>query len=94
MAQTAQKRSDPIAPEEETIPPIRRKEREEPIAAAGVMADLNPVPPTPRPDSEEEEIAIASGRYAAPAPRASWTGLWVVLGVIAVLVVLALFVFR
>ncbi len=89
--QTARRRTDP---EEQTVPPDRPDVGEEPIAASGALADLNPVPVTPRPREEEEEIALQSGRYAAPPRRSLWTSFWVALGVIVVIAILAAIFWR
>ena len=87
--QTVRKHDGVKEAEEQTIPPIRARRNESPIAPAGAMADLDPAPPTPRPATEEEEIGLASARTPAPPSRPGWTGLWVALGAIAVLAILA-----
>lgn len=91
--QTARKRPED-AFERETIPPDSPDEGEQPIAASGSFADLDPVPVTPRPREEAEEIALQSGRYATPPPRSLWSRLWVAAAVIVVLIILAAIFWR
>ena len=89
--QTAREHSDRDAPERETIPPDGPREGKKPIAASGDVAYLNPMPITPRPAAEEDEIALQSGGYAAPPRRSLWTGFSVVVGLIVVAGIVAAF---